>query len=63
MDDAGLNDPALVYLRWAKLTEVRRSDDQKVWELVCRDPANLEGYNGFDSQKIESLYPPQPISG
>ncbi len=58
VDDAGINDPNLVYLRWAKFTEVRQSDNHKVWELICRDPANLEGYNGFDSEKIQSLYPP-----
>lgn len=58
VDDAGINDPNLVYLRFAKVTEVRQSDGQKVWELVVRDPANLEGYNGFDAQRIPSLYPP-----
>ncbi|MBK7973525.1 MAG: aryl-sulfate sulfotransferase [Deltaproteobacteria bacterium] len=58
VNDAGINDPNLIYLRMAKLTEVRKSDNQKVWELVVRDPANLEGYNGFDAEKIQSLYPP-----
>ncbi len=44
-------------VRWAQYAEVRKSDNQKVWELVVQDPANLESHTGFNVERLATLYP------
>lgn len=42
--------------QWMRLSEVRPSDDVKVWEATIDDPSAQ--YSGLDAVRIPSLYPP-----